>query len=64
MFKRTKRFLLFSLCCLVLLGVLIFIWLSSAMTGKSEEAINEVGKIYMSEMSMQLQQKLDRKSVV
>ncbi len=29
------------------------------MTGKSEEAINEVGKIYMSEMSMQLQQKFD-----
>lgn len=59
MFKRTKRFLLISMCCLVLLGVLIFIWLSSAMTGKSEEAINEVGKIYMSEMSMQLQQKFD-----
>ena len=59
MFKRTKRFLLISMCCLVLLCVLIFIWLSSAMTGKSEEAINEVGKIYMSEMSMQLQQKFD-----
>ena len=59
MFKRTKRFLLISMCCLVLLCVLIFIWLSSAMTGKSEEAINEVGNIYMSEMSMQLQQKFD-----
>ncbi len=59
MFKKTKRFLLVSMSCLVLLCVLIFIWLSSAMTGKSEEAINEVGKIYMSEMSMQLQQKFD-----
>ena len=29
------------------------------MTGKSEEAINDVGKIYMSEMSTQLQQKFD-----
>ena len=59
MFKKTKRFLLVSMSCFVLLCVLIFIWLSSAMTGKSEEAINEVGKIYMSEMSMQLQQKFD-----
>lgn len=59
MFKKTKRFLLVSMSCLVLLCVLIFIWLSSAMAGKSEEAINEVGKIYMSEMSMQLQQKFD-----
>lgn len=59
MFKKTKRFLLVSMSCLVLLCVLIFIWLSSAMTGKSEEAINEVGKIYMSEMSIQLQQKFD-----
>lgn len=59
MFKKTKRFLLVSMSCLVLLCVLIFIWLSSAMNGKSEEAINEVGKIYMSEMSMQLQQKFD-----
>ena len=59
MFKKTKRFLLVSMSCLVLLCVLIFIWLSSAMTEKSEEAINEVGKIYMSEMSMQLQQKFD-----
>lgn len=45
--------------CLVLLCVLIFLWLSSTMTGKSEEAINDVGKIYMSEMSTQLQQKFD-----
>ena len=45
--------------CLVLLCVLIFLWLSSIMTGKSEEAINDVGKIYMSEMSTQLQQKFD-----
>ncbi len=59
MFKKTKRFLLVSMSCLVLLCVLIFISLNSAMTGKSEEAINEVGKIYMSEMSMQLQQKFD-----
>lgn len=59
MFKQTKRFLLISMSCFVLLCVMIFLWLSSAMTGKSEEAINDVGKIYMSEMSRQLQQKFD-----
>ncbi|EOS81825.1 hypothetical protein C817_00217 [Dorea sp. 5-2] len=59
MFRKTKRFLFVSMSCLVLLCVLIFLWLSSIMTGKSEEAINDVGKIYMSEMSTQLQQKFD-----
>lgn len=59
MFRKTKRFLFVSMSCLVLLCVLIFLWLSSTMTGKSEEAINDVGKIYMSEMSTQLQQKFD-----
>ena len=54
MFRKTKRFLFVSMSCLVLLCVLIFLWLSSTMTGKSEEAINDVGKIYMSEMSTEM----------
>ncbi len=59
MFKSTKKFLLTSMICLILLCVLIFLWLGASMNGKSEEAINEIGKIYMSEMSTQLQQKFD-----
>lgn len=59
MFRKTKRFLFVSMSCLALFCVLILLWLSLTMTGKSEDAINDVGKIYMSEMSKQLQQKFD-----
>lgn len=59
MFKKAKKFLIISFSCLVLLCIVIFSWVSSTMSGKSVEAINEIGKIYMSEMSKQLQQKFD-----
>ena len=71
MFKNTKKFLISSVCSLVILCIVIFVWLGSAMSTKSYDAINEVGMLYMSEMSVQLQQKFnavidlqDRKSVV
>ncbi|MDE7320281.1 MAG: response regulator, partial [Lachnospiraceae bacterium] len=59
MFKQTKRFLLASVCCLVTLCVAVFFWVSVYMNTKSEDAISEIGMIYMSEMSRQLQQKFD-----
>ncbi len=59
MFNNTKKFLLTSVSCLVVLCIIIFVWLGSVMGGKSHDAINEVGTIYMSEMSTQLQQKFD-----
>lgn len=59
MYKKAKSFLMMSFSCLVVLCIVIFLWVAFSMSGKSEEAINEIGKIYMSEMSMQLQQKFD-----
>ena len=59
MFKQTKRFLLASVCCLVTLCVAVFFWVSVYMNTKSENAISEIGMIYMSEMSRQIQQKFD-----
>lgn len=59
MFKKTKKFLISSVCGLVVLCIVIFLWLGSAMGQKSYDAINEVGKLYMSEMSVQLQQKFN-----
>ena len=59
MFKRTKKFLLLSLACMIILCSAVFFWVAESMTGKSQEAISEIGMIYMSEMSMQLQQKFD-----
>lgn len=59
MFKQTKRFLLASVCCLVALCVAVFFWVSVYMNTKSEDAISEIGMIYMSEMSRQIQQKFD-----
>ncbi len=59
MFKKTKKFLISSVCGLVVLCIVIFLWLGSAMSQKSYDAINEVGQLYMSEMSVQLQQKFN-----
>ncbi len=59
MYKKAKSFLMASFTCLIVLCIVIFLWIASSMSGKSEEAINEIGKIYMSEMSTQLQQKFD-----
>lgn len=59
MFKKTKNFLMMSFTGLIILCIIIFLWISASMSGKSEDAINKIGKIYMSEMSTQLQQKFD-----
>lgn len=59
MFKRTKKFLLISLACMIVLCTTVFVWVSESMTGKSQEAISDIGMIYMSEMSKQLQQKFN-----
>lgn len=57
MFKQTKRFLLASLFCLIVLCITDFLWLGRTMSNKSQEAISKIGTIYMSEMNRQLQQK-------
>ena len=57
MFIRTKKFLWISFSSLIILSIAVFIWISISMTRKSEAAITEIGKIYMSEMNSQIQQK-------
>lgn len=57
MFKETKKFLWTSFIGLICLCVVIFAWLGVSMSGKSEEAFSEIGKIYMSEMNRQLEEK-------
>ena len=48
MFKKTKKFLWTSFVSLIILCIIIFVWLGIFMSRKSEEAISEIGKIYMS----------------
>lgn len=48
-----------SLVGMLSLCIIIFIWVFSTMSKKSRESISEIGMIYMSEMSKQLQQKFD-----
>lgn len=57
MYIRTRKFLWISFSSLIILSIAVFIWISVSMTHKSEAAISEIGKIYMSEMNGQIQQK-------
>ena len=57
MFKKTRKFLWTSFIGLILLCIIIFLFLGSIMNGKSEDAIGEIGMLYMSEMNKQLQEK-------
>ena len=59
MFRQTKQFLLASACGLITLCIAIFLWISVYMSERSGDAISEIGMIYMSEMSRQLQEKFD-----
>ena len=59
MFNKTKKFLISSVFGLVILCIVIFVILGSVMSRKSYNAINAVGMLYMSEMSVQLQQKFN-----
>lgn len=59
MFQKTRRFLVISFSCLILLCIIVFCWVGTTMGQKSEGAINEINQIYMSEMSRQLQQKFN-----
>lgn len=55
--RKINRFLFISIIGLIILGFAVFSWMEVAMSQKSEEAINEISNIYMSEMSSQLQKK-------
>lgn len=54
---KTKRFLWLSFAGMILFCILIFVWIGMFMSRRSERSISEIGMIYMSEVSSQLQQK-------
>ncbi len=57
--NRTRKFLFTSAVALVSLCIVCFFCLGVIMTGKSQDTISDIGMIYMSEMSRQLQEKFD-----
>ncbi len=59
MYKKTRKFLWFSFSGLIVLCITIFILIGMYMTQKSEEALQEIGAIYMEEVSNQLQEKFE-----
>ena len=59
MFSQTKRVLLTSIACLIVLCIVIFTGMEKYLTQKSDAVMNEIGTLYMSEMSNQVQEKFD-----
>ena len=57
--NRTTHFLITSVICLSILGIIVFVWLGIVMGGQSEETIDEVSETFMSEMNAQLQKKFE-----
>lgn len=55
--KKTKRFLWCSAVIELIVCISVFVWLTVFMSRKTENTIVEVGEIYLSEMSRQIQQK-------
>lgn len=58
-FSRTEGLLVGSFVGLIIMCIIVFLSISGTMEQKSTEAINEIGVIYMSEMSRQLKQKFN-----
>ncbi len=59
MFKKTKTFLWCSFISLIVLCIIMFLFVSVSLSGKSTDAISQIGTRYMSEMSEQIKQKFD-----
>lgn len=57
MIKNTKKFLVTSFAFLIILCIIIFSLVTVYMSRKSDAAITNIGKVYMSEMNKQLQEK-------
>lgn len=56
---KTKRFLYISAVCLIILGVLLFSWMTIEMGKRSEVTLMDVSEAYMSMMNDQLQKKFE-----
>lgn len=57
--EKGNKILMFSLAMVLLACMCVFVGITVFMGNKSEEAIHDIGDIYMSEMNKQLQQKFD-----
>lgn len=57
MISKTKNFLFISFSCLIGVCIAAFTWITITMAKQSEASISNIGMIYMSEMSKQMQQK-------
>ncbi len=57
MIKSTKKFLITSFSLLIVLCIITFSFMVLRMGRKSDDAISAIGRIYMSEMNRQLQEK-------
>lgn len=55
--NKTIKFLKTSFVCVIIICILVFVWLTVFMSKKTKESVTEVSNIYMSEMSIQVQQK-------
>ena len=59
MIKNTKKFLVISFSILISVCIVMFTITSVYVSGKSDGAINEIGMIYMSAITKQMQEKFD-----
>lgn len=57
MFKNTRKFLIISLSFLIVVCILSFMAIAIRIGRKSNDAVSDVGMLYMSEMNRQLQEK-------
>lgn len=57
MFKNTKKFLITSFSILLIVCIIVFCGMGVFMGSKNNDAISDIGMIYMSEMNRQLQEK-------
>ena len=59
MFNQTKKVMLISIVCLIVLCIVTFAAMEKYLTQKSGDTMSEIGTLYMSEMSVQVQEKFD-----
>lgn len=57
MFKNTRKFLIISFSFLIVVCILSFMAIAIRIGRKSNDAVSDVGMLYMSEMNRQLQEK-------
>lgn len=55
--KKTNRFLKCSFCIVMIICLIVFVLLTVLMSGKTNESVEEISEMYMSEMNVQIRQK-------